>query len=71
MKILVKTQMKLPKKIESDGLKLFALGVGTDRGSKIRLQGGFKKDREGKDVITKLNNQSLKRLAADTGGKYF
>ena len=57
--------------VESSGIKLFTLGIGTERGSKIRTRSGFKKDRQGADVVTKLGNRSLKKLAADTGGKYF
>ena len=57
--------------IESSGIKLFTLGIGTERGSKIRTRNGFKKDRNGADVITKLDNRSLRKLAANTDGKYF
>ncbi len=57
--------------IETAGIKLFTLGVGTERGSKIRTRSGFKKNREGSDVVTKLENKSLRKLAADTDGKYF
>ena len=53
------------------GTKLFTLGVGTESGSKIRQRTGFKKDRSGNEVITKLNNKALRKLAADTGGSYF
>lgn len=57
--------------INGSGIKLFTLGVGTARGSKIMTRRGFKKDREGNDVITKLDSKSLRRLASDTDGKYF
>ncbi len=57
--------------VESSGIKLFTLGVGTDRGSKIPTSRGFKKNRSGEDVISQLNDTSLKKLASDTGGKYF
>ena len=59
------------KDIESSGIKLFTLGIGTDKGSKIMTQRGFKKDKERKDVISKLNPVSLKKLASASGGKYF
>lgn len=57
--------------VEAAGIRLFTLGVGTERGSKIPLRSGFKKDRNGADVITKLEPSSLKKLASDTNGKYF
>ena len=59
------------EKIKERGIKLFTLGVGTAKGSKIETANGYMKDREGNDVITKLDSKSLKRLAAKTGGKYF
>ncbi|MBO6494359.1 MAG: VWA domain-containing protein [Roseivirga sp.] len=59
------------EQIVKSGIQLFALGVGTETGSKIRQANGFKKDREGQEVVTKLNSKSLRKLAVDTGGKYF
>jgi Ca-activated chloride channel homolog len=62
---------KLASKIEDNSIKLFTLGIGTETGSRIPSGNGFKKDKEGKDVITKLNSTDLKDLAAKTGGRYF
>ncbi len=62
---------EIAEEIEDAGIKLFTLGVGTERGSKIRTSSGFKRDRNGNDVISKLNDTSLKQLAVKTGGKYF
>ncbi|MCO6357411.1 vWA domain-containing protein [Roseivirga pacifica] len=59
------------KKVVKSGIQLFTLGVGTEAGSKIRQARGFKRDREGNEVVTKLNSKSLRKLAVDTGGKYF
>ncbi len=61
----------IAQEIKESGIKLFTLGIGTARGSKIMTRRGFKKDREGNDVLTRLNPSSLKRVAASTGGKYF
>ena len=59
-------------KINESNIKLFTIGVGSEKGSKLLLNNGnFKKDNEGKEVITKLNPTSLKKAASDTGGKYF
>jgi len=57
--------------VEDSGIKLFTLGVGSEIGSKIRTGRGFKTDREGNEVVSKLESGSLKKLAADTDGKYF
>lgn len=59
------------KKVVKSGIKLFTLGIGTERGGKIPLRNGFKKDRSGTEVVTKLNSNALKKLADDTGGNYF
>jgi len=58
-------------KIQERDIRLYTLGIGTTRGSKIPTRNGFKKDQSGVDVITKLNPGSLKNLATKTGGKYF
>ncbi len=57
--------------IESEEIKLFTLGVGTDVGSQILTRNGFKKDRQGNEVLTKLNPKSLEDLADKTDGEYF
>lgn len=57
--------------IQDSGIKLFTLGVGTLSGSKIKTRTGFKTDRNGREVITKLNAKELKSLAIKTEGKYF
>lgn len=62
---------QVAEEIENSGIKLFALGVGSQKGSKIMTRKGFKKDESGQEVVTRLNPASLKKLASDTGGKYF
>jgi len=59
------------EKIEDADIRLFTLGVGTEKGSRIPLRRGFKKDKSGQEVISKLNASSLKSLADDTEGEYF
>ncbi len=62
---------EIAEKVQNAGIKLFTLGIGTEKGSKIPGRGGFKQDLVGRDVLTKLSPNSLKRLAAQTDGKYF
>lgn len=57
--------------INEAGIRLFALGVGTEEGSKIRTRRGFRQDRNGNDVISKLDSRSMQNLADKTDGKYF
>jgi Ca-activated chloride channel homolog len=57
--------------IEDKSIKLFTLGVGTERGSQIYAGRSYKTDRSGNPVVTKLNSSALKNLASNTGGQYF
>jgi Ca-activated chloride channel homolog len=57
--------------IEKEDIKLFSLGIGTERGGNIYAGTGVKKDREGNVVVTKLNSRSLRAVADKTGGQYF
>lgn len=59
------------KEVEDQDIKLFTLGVGTERGSQIAAGRGYKTDQQGNTVISKLNPSSLKNLASKTDGQYF
>ena len=65
------TTREMAEKIEASGIKLFTVGVGTNEGSTIVTRAGVKRDNEGKEVVTKLNSNSLKDIASLTDGKYF
>ncbi|HEY0740131.1 MAG TPA: VWA domain-containing protein [Chryseosolibacter sp.] len=62
---------EIAREVENKDIKLFTLGVGTERGGNIYAGNGVKKDRDGKAVLTKLNSSSLRSLASKTGGQYF
>ena len=58
-----------------EGIKIFSIGVGTSQGVPIPLKRngvliGYKKDREGETVITRLNEQTLQKIATDGDGEY-
>ena len=59
------------------GVRIYAIGLGTKEGEPIPLKNekgertGFKKDRVGQMVLTKLNQPLLERIAKETGGIYF
>ncbi|HMQ00857.1 MAG TPA: VWA domain-containing protein, partial [Cyclobacteriaceae bacterium] len=61
----------IAREIEKKGLKLFTLGVGTESGSQIRTNRGYKTDKDGNVVLTKLDSRALRNLANKTGGEYF
>lgn len=57
--------------ISKSGIRLFTLGIGTEKGSRIHAGRGFKKDRAGQEITTRLDASSLKRIASRANGKYF
>ncbi len=62
---------EIAKEIEDKDIKLFTLGVGTEKGSQIYAGKTYKTDRQGNTVVSKLNSVSLRSLASKTGGQYF
>jgi len=59
-----------------DGLKVCTIGVGTTTGAKVPLQryapqAGAARNTFGQEVVSRLNESNLQRLAAATGGKYY
>lgn len=52
-------------------VKLFCIGVGGESGVPVpAAKGGFKKDRSGKIVLSRLDETGLKQMALATGGGY-
>ncbi|HTJ51830.1 MAG TPA: VWA domain-containing protein [Cyclobacteriaceae bacterium] len=62
---------EVARDIEDKGIKLFALGVGTEKGGNIYAGNRLKTDRNGNVVTSKLNIKSLRSIADKTGGQYF
>ncbi len=66
------TNIQLLESLKTQNLKVFCLGIGTTKGGLIPLmQGGYKYDRQGKLVQTKLNSAPLQEIARITEGEYF
>src|SRR5690606_16928449 len=59
------------KELESYGIKVFTLGVGTEEGARIPDANGFKKDQDGNVVVTELNPDALEKIASITNADYF
>jgi Ca-activated chloride channel family protein len=61
----------------SKDLKIYAIGLGSQDGVPIPIynsQGeaiGYKKDRDGNTILTKLNDDILKEIASKGNGKYY
>ncbi len=63
------------KEATKQGVTIFSIGIGTKKGSVIPIKSngvlyGYKKDKNGQTVITRLNDKILKEIASVTGGKY-
>jgi len=55
------------------GVKVFVFGMGETSGGPIPAsdgKGGFKKDKDGKLILSRLEEESLRRIASATGGTY-
>ena len=53
------------------GVRIFTIGIGRDEGAPIPSQGGgFRRDRRGEIVLSRLDEPTLQRIALDTGGRY-
>ncbi|HEY4563418.1 MAG TPA: VWA domain-containing protein, partial [Thermoanaerobaculia bacterium] len=60
-------------KLKESGVIVYALGVGTPQGATVPIPGNpseVKRDQDGSVVISKLNEETLEKLARATGGDY-
>lgn len=65
--------LKAAKVAAKKGVKIFLLGMGENTGGPIPEEdnaGGFKKDSSGKLILSKLDEESLRKIADITGGRY-
>ena len=59
--------------IKKNNLKVYSVGVGTEKGSVIpdNQKSGFIKDEKGNIVVSSLNSKFLKEMSEISNGKYF
>lgn len=59
------------KRATERGVKIFTVGIGTASGELIPSEeGGYLKDRKGQVVKSRLDEETLQKIAIDTGGVY-
>ncbi len=59
------------EKAKEQGVKIFTIGIGRDEGAPIPdPNGGFRKNRRGEMILSKLDETTLQKIALTTGGKY-
>ena len=69
--------MKMADAAEKEGVVIYTVGIGSPQGAPIPLYDangrslGYKKDRNGNVVMTKLDEFTLEKIALQTGGKYY
>lgn len=65
--------LKMTEEAAAKGVKIFVFGVGDPSGGPIPAndgKGGFLKDKEGKLILSKLDEEGLQQIAKSTGGIY-
>lgn len=68
---------KVAEAARDEGVVIFTVGVGTPGGEPIPVRDGegrvvdYKKDEAGQPVLSRLDEDTLSRIALSTGGKYF
>jgi len=67
--------VKQAKVAAREGIKIFTIGIGSEEGARIPDPPGqarnFKKNSQGEDIITQLNERILTNIAQTTGGQYY
>lgn len=69
--------VEVAKAAAKEGLVIYCVGIGSTKGVPIPIQdargnpAGFKKDRNGEVVMTKIDELTLEKIALETGGKYY
>ncbi len=69
--------LKAAEIAEKEGVVIYTVGIGSLEGDPIPLYNesgrntGFKKDKEGQVVTSKLDELTLEKIALQTGGKYY
>lgn len=60
------------REAREQGVKIYTIGIGQEGGAPIpnTSGGGFKKDRQGEVILSKLDESTLQKIALETGGTY-
>jgi Ca-activated chloride channel homolog len=65
------TVLKALQRAQKEGVKIFVIGIGQDEGVPVPdASGGFKRNRSGEIVLSKINEPLLEKIAVESGGVY-
>lgn len=56
---------------KKNGIRVFAIGAGTETGANIPMNGDVKRDEDGTPIVTKINPKMLTNLASIGNGSYY
>ena len=65
--------LKAAREAKGHGIKIFTIGIGQEIGAPMPSQkpgGGFKKDKSGEVVVSRLDETVLQKISLETGGSY-
>ncbi len=63
--------LEAAKEAAESGVRIFTIGIGKDEGSPIPAEGGgFRRDKNGEMILSRLDETTLQKMALATGGRY-
>ena len=63
--------LQVAERAARDGVRVFTIGIGRDEGAPIPAPGGgFRRDRHGEIILSRLDETTLQKIALATGGRY-
>ncbi|MCB1036322.1 MAG: hypothetical protein KDD47_21030, partial [Acidobacteria bacterium] len=63
--------LKAAEEAKTAGVRIFTIGIGRDEGAPIPAPGGgFRRDRSGEIILSRLDESTLQKIALETGGSY-
>ena len=62
--------LEVARQAADQGIRIFAIGIGTPEGAPISIDGEYLRDEKGEMVVSKLNEQMLREIASTTDGAY-
>jgi Ca-activated chloride channel family protein len=63
--------VEVAKRMAAEGVRIFAIGIGSEEGAPIPARnGGFRRDRSGAIILSRLDEPTLQKIALATDGRY-
>lgn len=64
------TALDAAKRAAEQGIRIYAVGIGTPDGAPVKVAGQWLKDEKDEMVVSRLNEELLQQITAATGGGY-